>query len=99
MNLWDDPRVARGMQAQLDLRRKRLDGGYTVADGNANVAPIVPDSFRFLGDFMPALRTEYSSLRLRLDGRFLQEWREARRHGAFRPDAKHGATTTFSQNL
>jgi len=27
---------------------------------------------------MPALRTEYSSLRLRLDGRFLQEWREAR---------------------
>jgi glycine/D-amino acid oxidase-like deaminating enzyme len=58
--------------------RKRLDGGYTVADGNANVAPIVPDSFRFLGDFMPALRTEYSSLRLRLDGRFLQEWREAR---------------------
>jgi 2-keto-4-pentenoate hydratase len=30
MNLWDDPRVARGMQAQLDLRRKRLDGGDKV---------------------------------------------------------------------
>jgi glycine/D-amino acid oxidase-like deaminating enzyme len=58
--------------------RKRLDGGYTVADGNANIAAITPDSFRFFGDFLPALRTEFSSLRLRLDGRFLQEWREAR---------------------
>ena len=58
--------------------RKRLDGGYTVADGNANIAAIVPDSFRFFGDFLPALRTEFSSLRLRLDRRFLQEWREAR---------------------
>jgi 2-keto-4-pentenoate hydratase len=27
MNLWEDPRVARGMRAQLAERRKRLDGG------------------------------------------------------------------------
>jgi 2-keto-4-pentenoate hydratase len=27
MKLWEDPRVMRGMQAQLELRRKRLDGG------------------------------------------------------------------------
>ena len=27
MKLWDDPRVVRGMQAQLEMRRKRLDGG------------------------------------------------------------------------
>jgi 2-keto-4-pentenoate hydratase len=27
MKLWEDPRVVRGMQAQLELRRKRLDGG------------------------------------------------------------------------
>ena len=27
MKLWKDPRVLRGMQAQLELRRKRLDGG------------------------------------------------------------------------
>ncbi len=27
MNLWDDPRVARGMQAQLGLRRRRLAAG------------------------------------------------------------------------
>jgi 2-keto-4-pentenoate hydratase len=27
MNLWEDPRVVRGMHAQLELRRARLDGG------------------------------------------------------------------------
>jgi 2-keto-4-pentenoate hydratase len=27
MRLWEDPRVVRGMQAQLDLRRQRLKGG------------------------------------------------------------------------
>jgi 2-keto-4-pentenoate hydratase len=27
MNLWDDPRVVRGMTAQFALRRQRLDGG------------------------------------------------------------------------
>ena len=27
MKLWEDPRVARGMQTQLELRRQRLEGG------------------------------------------------------------------------
>src|SRR5262245_64142405 len=27
MKLWDDPRVVRGMRAQLEERKKRLDGG------------------------------------------------------------------------
>ena len=27
MKLWEDPRVVRGMQAQFETRRKRLDGG------------------------------------------------------------------------
>jgi 2-keto-4-pentenoate hydratase len=27
MNLWDDPRIVRGMTAQFGLRRQRLDGG------------------------------------------------------------------------
>jgi 2-keto-4-pentenoate hydratase len=27
MKLWEDPRVVRGMQAQFDLRRQRLEGG------------------------------------------------------------------------
>ena len=50
--------------------RKRLDGGYTIGDGSANIVTITPDSFRFFGDFLPVLRTEFSSLRLRVDGRF-----------------------------
>jgi 2-keto-4-pentenoate hydratase len=29
MNLWDDPRIVRGMTAQFALRRQRLDGGDT----------------------------------------------------------------------
>jgi glycine/D-amino acid oxidase-like deaminating enzyme len=59
--------------------RKRLDGGYTVADAHANVADIVPDSFRYFRDFLPALRQEWRSLSLRLDGRFVEEWRTPRR--------------------
>ena len=35
--------------------RKRLDGGYTIAQRNANIAEIVPDSFRLFSDFAPAL--------------------------------------------
>ncbi|MDQ0467797.1 glycine/D-amino acid oxidase-like deaminating enzyme [Labrys wisconsinensis] len=57
--------------------RKRLDGGYTIANGHVNVVPVVPDSVRFFADYLPALRMGWSDLRLRLDGRFLQEWREA----------------------
>jgi glycine/D-amino acid oxidase-like deaminating enzyme len=57
--------------------RKRQDGGYTIANGNSNIAPLVPDSVRFFNDFLPALRMEWSGLKLRLDDRFLQEWREA----------------------
>ncbi|MDQ0391321.1 NAD(P)/FAD-dependent oxidoreductase [Labrys monachus] len=57
--------------------RRRLDGGYNIANGNVNVVPIVPDSFRFFTDFLPALRADHKSLKLRLDGRFAQEWREA----------------------
>ncbi|MDB6454135.1 NAD(P)/FAD-dependent oxidoreductase [Falsirhodobacter sp. 20TX0035] len=55
--------------------RKRQDGGYTVADGFRNVVEIVPDSFRFLRPFLPALRTQRKSLKLRLSGRFYDEAR------------------------
>lgn len=53
--------------------RKRADGGYTIAQRSANLAPITPDSFRFLGQFLPALGRQYAELRLRLDKRFLEE--------------------------
>ena len=45
--------------------RKRLDGGYTIARRNANVAALTPDSFRLFFDFLPALVTQWHELRLR----------------------------------
>ncbi|GAB0114567.1 NAD(P)/FAD-dependent oxidoreductase [Acidisoma sp. C75] len=53
--------------------RKRLDGGYTIANGRSNVVPIVPDTFRFFREFLPAAREERRGLRLRLDHRFFEE--------------------------
>ncbi|WP_395671868.1 NAD(P)/FAD-dependent oxidoreductase [Inquilinus sp.] len=59
--------------------RKRLDGGYTVADVRTNHVDIVPDSFRYFFDFIPALRSEWRALRLRVSDRFLTEWRMPKR--------------------
>ena len=59
--------------------RKRLDGGYTIANREASIAEIVPDSFRLFFDFLPALRSEWSSLRMHIGERFVTEWRTPRR--------------------
>ena len=59
--------------------RKRLDGGYTIARRNANVAALTPDSFRLFFDFLPALVTQWHELRLRVGRSFLEEWRIPRR--------------------
>ncbi len=53
--------------------RKRADGGYTIAHRGANLAHIVPDSFRLLADFLPAFRKQRHELRLRLGHRFVEE--------------------------
>jgi glycine/D-amino acid oxidase-like deaminating enzyme len=58
--------------------RKRLDGGYNVASWSGNVVDIVPDTFRFFADFMPALRLQWRSMRLRIGGKFLEEWQVPR---------------------
>lgn len=63
--------------------RKRLDGGYTVADGDANDVEIVPDAFRYLTKFMPALRSQWKALRLHLGGAFLTAWNTPR---SWQPD-------------
>jgi glycine/D-amino acid oxidase-like deaminating enzyme len=56
--------------------RKRDDGGYTVANGSANIAEIVPNSFRYFLDFLPVLRFEWHDLRLRFGTAFFDEaWR------------------------
>ena len=59
--------------------RKRLDGGYTVANWSGNVADIVPDSIRFMRDFMPAFRLQRQNIRLRLGGGFLKDMRTPKR--------------------
>lgn len=55
--------------------RKRQDGGYTIANRHENIVDIVPDSFRYMRDFLPALRHEWRSLLLRGGMRFLDEAR------------------------
>jgi glycine/D-amino acid oxidase-like deaminating enzyme len=42
--------------------RKRQDGGYTIASGHENIVNIVPKSFRYARQFLPALRKEWRSL-------------------------------------
>ncbi len=59
--------------------RRRLDGGYSVANRGSSVAEIVPDSFRQFFRYMPALRSQWSDLRLRLGEQFLTELRTPRR--------------------
>lgn len=53
--------------------RKRLDGGYTVASSAISQVDIVPNSFRFFRDFLPAFKLERKSLRLRFGRPFLDE--------------------------
>jgi glycine/D-amino acid oxidase-like deaminating enzyme len=59
--------------------RKRLDGGYTVARRNGTISHITPDSFRLFFDFFPSLIKGWDELKLRVTGRFLEEWRMPRR--------------------
>lgn len=63
--------------------RKRLDGGYTIAQKNANLAHIVPDSFRLFFQFLPAFRSEGNEIRLRLGGQFFNELKVPK---TWRPD-------------
>ena len=59
--------------------RKRLDGGYTIADDTFNTADIMPDSFRLLPDFLPTVLKNWGDYRLRISRRFLEEARLPRR--------------------
>jgi glycine/D-amino acid oxidase-like deaminating enzyme len=65
--------------------RKRLDGGYTIAQRGANIVPIVPDSFRLFFDFLPSLAKQWRELRLRVGSRFIEEWRIPRRWSLDQP--------------
>jgi glycine/D-amino acid oxidase-like deaminating enzyme len=65
--------------------RKRRDGGYTLAKGAGYVAPFVPDSLRFLREFLPMIRKERDAMRLRVNGQSLREFRAPRRWALDRP--------------
>ena len=59
--------------------RKRADGGYTVARRNKYEAHVVPDSFRLLTQFLPAMIANKREYRIRMFGRFREEARTPRR--------------------
>jgi glycine/D-amino acid oxidase-like deaminating enzyme len=59
--------------------RKRLDGGYTVAQRSASVSELTPDSFRLFFDYLPAWKSEWRDLRLRTGARFVEELKRKRR--------------------
>jgi glycine/D-amino acid oxidase-like deaminating enzyme len=61
--------------------RKRMDGGYTVATLGVRTIDLVPDSFRLLPQYLPSVRLHWQKLRFRVGGRFVDEWRTARRWG------------------
>jgi glycine/D-amino acid oxidase-like deaminating enzyme len=65
--------------------RKRRDGGYTIAKGTGYVVPLVPDSLRYLREFLPTIRKEAPSLRPRLNAQSLRELRAPRRWALDRP--------------
>jgi len=53
--------------------RKRADGGYTIARGSGYVVPLVPDSLRYLREYLPTIRKEASAMKPRFNA---QSWRE-----------------------
>jgi glycine/D-amino acid oxidase-like deaminating enzyme len=65
--------------------RKCADGGYIVSQPGATIFDIVPDSFRYLGAFLPSLKAEWRGLRLRIGSRFVAEARLPRRWALDRP--------------
>jgi glycine/D-amino acid oxidase-like deaminating enzyme len=65
--------------------RRRLDGGFTIANGSSTRVEIVPDSVRFMRQFLPLLKAEWKSLRLRIGRRFVEEWGETAQLAPDRP--------------
>ncbi|HYM71415.1 MAG TPA: FAD-binding oxidoreductase [Stellaceae bacterium] len=59
--------------------RKRMDGGYTVATLGVRTIDLVPDDFRLLFDYLPAVRLHWKKLRFRFGSGFAEEWRTKRR--------------------
>jgi glycine/D-amino acid oxidase-like deaminating enzyme len=54
--------------------RKRADGGYTLAKGSGFRVPLVPDSLRYLREYLPTIRKEAAALVPRLNAQSLREF-------------------------
>jgi glycine/D-amino acid oxidase-like deaminating enzyme len=65
--------------------RKRQDGGYTIARGTGYIVPMVPDSLRYLREFLPTIRKEASALNPRFNAQSWRELRAPRRWALDRP--------------
>lgn len=63
--------------------RKRLDGGFSIANGTENIVDLVPDSLRLGWKFLPSYLQEWRALQFRLSGRWQEEASQAR---TWRPD-------------
>jgi glycine/D-amino acid oxidase-like deaminating enzyme len=59
--------------------RKRADGGYTLAKGSGFRVPIVPDSLRYLREYLPTIRKEAAALAPCVNGQSLREFTTPRR--------------------
>jgi glycine/D-amino acid oxidase-like deaminating enzyme len=65
--------------------RKRRDGGYTLARGSGYVVPMVPDSLRYIREFLPTIRKEAAALKPRVNAQSLFEFRTPRRWSLDKP--------------
>ncbi|POF62919.1 FAD-dependent oxidoreductase [Novacetimonas maltaceti] len=62
--------------------RRRMDGGYTVAQRNSSISYITPDTFRFLKLFFPAFLKQHRLLSVRLGAPFVEHLQLDRQFGA-----------------
>ncbi|MEC8116319.1 MAG: FAD-binding oxidoreductase [Pseudomonadota bacterium] len=53
--------------------RRRLDGGYTIANGGSSLCPLTPRNFRHMGKFWKNYKKERKRLRLSLGKRFFED--------------------------
>jgi glycine/D-amino acid oxidase-like deaminating enzyme len=65
--------------------RKRADGGYTIAHGTGHIVPLVPDSVRYLREYLPTIRREAAAFKPRLNAQSLHELGWPRRWPLDRP--------------
>lgn len=66
--------------------RRRLDGGYTIAQRNSSVTHVTPDSVRFMKAFLPSFLKQKKLLSVRMDSTFVKEWQQEKEFGPQAPN-------------